>query len=309
MGCPGRPYSMKLVNFLGSANSISGRNKALWIVGTKIFTETETYSTFSISPSSASMCTSNRGRSAYGIGGDFGGPSRNAWKFFVVGEYEISLGSTAVITARAYNQGGGDNFAIAGYVAGGLTTSYGHTGTSEKVSYSTDVFSSLSAITSRGYLATFSNSGAAAYHAGGFGGATGQSYVTRVDKRFFSNDSLSTVTVMATGRQYPYTISNHGTAGYIMGGQNTSSTRTNSIEKYIYSNDSRSTLSAILSNSPYAAQGGALIGVRGYSLGGSNAANTVPTKRTDRINFSNDTISTLSDTLSDQWYGGIYENG
>lgn len=299
---------MKLRPFLGSANTISGRNKAIWIYGTKIFTQTETYSVFYISASS-NASSSNRGVSAYGMGEDSGGPTRRAWKFFVVGEYESNLGSTAMITARAYIQGGGENFGVAGYVGGGLTTSYAHTGASEKVSYSTDVFSSLSAITSRGYLAIFSNSGSAAYHAGGYGGSTGQTYVTIVNKRSFSNDSLSTITAMATGRQYPHTISNHGTAGYVLGGMNTASTRTNSIEKYIYSNDSRSTLSATLSDSPYAAQGGALIGVRGYSLGGSNAANNAATARTDRIDFSNDTRSTLSNNLLSQWYGGVYQNG
>lgn len=291
------------------SNSITGRNKALWFVGTKIFTETEAYAAFDIN-TSATGNVSNRGISAYGVGGDVaGGPSRYSWKFLVVGETASLLGATALSSPRAYISNGGDNFGVAGFVAGGLGSGYAPTGTCDRVSYSTDTYSAATAITARGYLTAFSNSGSAAYHAGGYGGSTGQTYVTIVNKRLYSNDTISTITAMATGRQYPHSFSNHGTAGYVMGGQTTGGAQTNSIEKYVFSNDSRSTLSATLSIANYAGSGGALIGVRGYSFTGSDAANANPTARCDRLTFSNDTRSTLSNVLSATWYGSLYENG
>lgn len=286
-------------------NSITGRQKAAWVYGTKIFMDTESYAaaygTFNVNAN-----VSNRGVRAYGIGEDSGGPSRHAWMFNFAGEYETDLGFSALVTARAYISGGGSNFGVAGYVSGGLTTSYATTATGEKVSYSTNVFSSVPSLPSaRGYLTAFSNTGVAAYDAGGFAAA----YLTTVTKRSFSNDSVSTITAMSTGRQYPHSFSNHGVAGYVAGGQNTSTTRTNSINKYLYSNDSRSTLAATLSDSPYAGHGASYIGVRGYSLEGSNAANNASTARVDRITYSNDTRSTLSNLLTATWYGGVYENG
>jgi hypothetical protein len=298
---------MRKIAFCGSRNSISGRSKAAWIAGTKIFMETEVYSS---GPASITFNTngntSNRGVCGYAIGGDYGGPSRRAWKFNFAGEFEIFLGLTALVTARAYLSNGGSNFGVAGYTAGGLTSGYAATATAEKVNYSTDIFSSIAALpATTGYLTAFSNTGSAVYDSGGFRAG----YLNTVTKRLFSNDTVSTITSMAVPRQYPHSFSNHGTAGYVAGGQNTSSTRTNSIEKYVFSNDSRSTLGATLSDSPYASQGASFIGVRGYSMAGSNAANNAPTNRMDRITYSNDTRSTLTSLLAATWYGGVYENG
>lgn len=284
----------------------SGSIKNIWVCypfgDTKIFS---IFDLFSAQPwtdttfnPSASGGASNNGVAGYLLGMDVSGPQRTVAKLSFKTETRSS--TLNVLTYATAYVASFTNSGTAGYVTGGLSTSYARVTTSNKLLYSNDTASSITAITtSRGYATGISNNGIAGYTVGGFTTA----YVGTVDKRIYSNDSTSQLgTALTTGRQYPTSISNHGTAGYIAGGQNSGSTRVRSIEKWLFSNDTRSTIAATLTNTAYAATGTSLSGSHGYFVGGSNDANSAATTSSQKLLYSNDAISNTTALRSASWY-------
>lgn len=206
------------------------------------------------------------------------------------------------------------NSGTAGYVTGGSVTG-SPTGTDviDKLSQTTETVSTLSAVltTKRYNHAGISNEGTAGYSVAGltddgstYGGING------IDKIAFSNDTKSTIgaTFAATdGYQGVHGVQNKGSAGYTIVRETTNAWKLN------YSNETGSTLSGLRSNSGYYGSGSSNEGVAGYIAGGFDIPGglTYP-DNTDKITFSNDTRTTINNTLTSNGVGsrsGSYYSG
>lgn len=199
--------------------------------------------------------------------------------------------STSTLSATLSNNldaAGTFSSSTAGYIAGGYLTS-GVSSTIDKLIYATEVKSTLSNSLPQAQAATGTfHSSSAGYAAGG---QTGSPNLTTVAKMLFSNETSSNLgTGLSLARRYCFGFYS-SSDGYIMGGYSNSIV-TNG-DKFNLSNDSRSTFTI-----PVAIYGGATFvsSTFGYYAGGQADPNIISTIR--KMNFSNDSFSTLSATLS-----------
>lgn len=141
----------------------------------------------------------------------------------------------------------------------------------------------------------------AGYSIGGYSSTTFG--ITGIDKIAFSNDAVSGIAAtLSVGKFYASNLSNSGVAGYIGGGQ-TASANSSTIEKLTFSSEARSNLSATY-GTPRGDSHGAMSnsGTAGYAGGGVNGSGT-SVNSIDKILYSNDTTSTLSAVLPWSTYG------
>lgn len=293
-----------MTRIIGTISSGAIKNLSVaYVYGTKMFSSIDlvvaTTETPNILDVSASACASNNRVAAYALGGDFGPINGAIRKLTFLTEVTSSISAT-LPAPKAYTSGFTNN-GVSAYVAGGLTTGYSRTSSVVKMAYSNETTSTTNSLsTNVGYNVSWSNSGTDGYSVSGFTG----SYVATVNRITYSNDSWSATTSLATGRQYPASVSNQGIAGYVAGGGTSSTTRTNSIEKFVFSSSTRTALSAILSETVYAGYGTSNSGLCGFFSGGSNSGNTTATSRNQKLTYSNDTISTIGNLARTTWYGG-----
>lgn len=210
--------------------------------------------------------------------------------------------TTSLVTAQE-NGAGVSNSSKAGYKVGGYDTDYIYT-YSTKVTFAGDVFSTLSITIPSGYArlnqAPHSNHGTAGYITSG--SSETNSFLTTSYKLGYSAETYSTISdTINTGVAYAGGLSNSGTAGYIAGGmRNVSYQNTSRVDKISYSNDTRS-------STGMSVPGGSLGGTRqfansiqnkgsaGYYAAGYNGSSQNTFLKVD---FSNDTMSTLGATLT-----------
>ena len=134
----------------------------------------------------------------------------------------------------------------------------------------------------------------AGYIMGGAGG-----YLDIVDKFLFPDDSRTTLgTGLSSARHSGAGMSNSGVAGYAAGGGTTGNTPQTTVDKFAYSDDSRSTLGTGLAdtrtNLPFSFSNS---GTAGYIGGGWSSTGSAAIDKVDKFAFSDDSRSTISDTL------------
>jgi hypothetical protein len=197
----------------------------------------------------------------------------------------------------------------AGFIFGGsaiVSSSYVTITHINKLTYSTETVSTSSdSVAQQTGGAGFDNSGTAGYIAGRSGVANG------IKKFVFNGETLSTIaTTMANSiAKSTYGATHNGnTAGYIGGGY-TNGGNNFQVDKLAYSNDSRSTLSATLDNVMY--DGGSFTNgsTSGYLFGGFGFEMGDSRSQINKITFSNDTRSTVTQRLDvHRMYGGCFSN-
>ena len=200
--------------------------------------------------------------------------------------------------------------ALAGYSIGGYSSTTIGLTLIDKISFSNDAISALSATLSTGryYASNLSNSGVAGYVGGG---NSSSAAIASIEKLTFSSEARSNVSATygsARGDSHG-AMSNSGTAGYAGGGINAAGGVLNSIDKILYSNDTTSTLSAVLPWSTYGRRrnpGTANSGTAGYTFGGYNYPEPLDgavlgnTATILKLAFSGETTSKLAAELTDR---------
>lgn len=148
----------------------------------------------------------------------------------------------------------------------------------------------------------------AGYIMGGAGG-----FLDTVDRFSFPSDARTTLgTGLSSARHSGAGMSNSGVAGYAAGGGTTGNTPQTTVDKFAYSDDSRSTLGTGLAdtrtNVPF---GFSNSGTAGYIGGGWSSTGSAAIDKTDKFAFSNDSRSTISDTLvaTAQYIAGMTNSG
>lgn len=127
----------------------------------------------------------------------------------------------------------------------------------------------------------------------------GGSYTDIVDRFLFPDDIRTTLaTGLSSGRSAGAGMSNSGTAGYHAGGGTSGNVPVTTVDKLAYSDDARSTLATGLAdtrtNIPFGLSNS---GTAGYIGGGWSYTGNDVIDKTDKFAFSNDSRSTISDTL------------
>ena len=216
---------------------------------------------------------------------------------------DTSSNLAAKLPTRQENLAAFANSGTAGYVVGGSNDNGGIGSRIDKFVFATETRSDLMSLGRIQYYHTgFANSGTAGYSAGGNGGGTNSSSILKLT---FSGETLSTISaVLSTiaAGQYNSSASNSGTAGYISGGEaydiSVGYVRMSKIDKLTFSNDTRSTLSHTYSPNRNSQAGFANSGTAAYFAGGASNANSAFYSSIEKLTFSNDTVSTLGNTLT-----------
>jgi hypothetical protein len=159
---------------------------------------------------------------------------------------ETTSSSSPTLTRRSY--AAASNGTSFGYIMGGATDPFGtsSTSTTNKFTYSGETISTLGTGLSviRADGAGLSNTGTAAYTAGGENNASGA--LTSIDKFLYSNDSRTTLAAsLAIANFGQTTASNFNTSGYIAGGAASGLI----VRKLDFTNDTFLTSPANLTNS------------------------------------------------------------
>lgn len=192
---------------------------------------------------------SNSGTAGYVAGGGTGGtPFTSIDKILYSGDTRSTLSS--VLSPAKQHQASFSNSGTAGYATGGYSTtlSTSNNNNAQKLSFSTDVISSLGSIMSsrRAQGGAVSNSGTAGYAAGGYVYGTSESVTNSITSLTFSNDTSSNLSeTLATATNHISGSAKSGTAGYFGGGF--TSNYANTVYKLLFSNNAVSTLGSTLS--------------------------------------------------------------
>ena len=214
---------------------------------------------------------------------------------------DTPIGGTGV----AYSYG-------AGYFAGGHSGSF--TNVINKYSFPTTVMSALTGTltNSAEWLGAYSNSGVAGYFVGGGDGSTDA--FKAIDRINFTSDAKTTLTAYifcvnsgcdsSFGREKGGSLSNSGTAGYLVGGLRT--TESVRIDKLTYATEVNAVIATVLPSASSLITGMSNSGVAGYFSGGTTGNQVVR-----KLLFSNDTLSTLPVTFSSSsgYRGGMANSG
>ena len=182
-----------------------------------------------------------------------------------------------------------------GYFAGGLDGSYQYQSFIDKLLFSNDTQSTLTATLSQFVdYQSACNSSLAGYFAGGYN-YNGGGYQSFIDKLLFSNESRSTLTSTLSQTVDGQSACNSTSAGYFAGGENP---RYQSfIDRLLFSDELRTTLTATLSISIYG-QSACNSSLAGYFAGGYNYNGGGCQSFIDKLLFSYESRSTLTTTLS-----------
>ena len=165
----------------------------------------------------------------------------------------------------------------------------------QKLDYPTETRTTLAAVwaSSLGGKGGQSNSGTAGYVHGAYG------WSDAIYKLLYSTEASSALAaVIYAGVGYTSGCSNDGTSGYLSSGQGFGGSFTNSITKLSYSADTVSVLSATLPTTGLQGGGCSNTKVAGYWHGAYNSVGAVYLSSIKKVLFSNDTVSTMSATLT-----------
>jgi hypothetical protein len=200
------------------------------------------------------------------------------------------------------------NSGTAGYNVGGWDAATVQSDI-QKVNQTTDARTTIGATITNGRWqgAGTSNEGTGGYIMGGQSTTAG---VNTISKFAFSNEAMSTIAAtMASADGYVgvHTVNNKGVAGY------TIVRETFNTQKISFSNDTSSVLSGHRSNRGYYGLGSSNDGTAGYIASGFDIPGglTYPDS-TDKITFSTETRTTISNTVTSNGVGnrsGGYYNG
>ena len=193
---------------------------------------------------------------------------------------------TAVLTALTQTPVGFADSGIAGYVAGGIDSTY--TNRIDKITFPADTKSTLTATltTARDGMGGFANWGVAGFSCGG---RDVSGNLTSIDKISFPADTKSTsAAVVAVGGINTGGCANSGVAGYINKLYDVTG-----ISKLTFSSETMSTISGVLSDARQNAYAFADSGVAGYWCGGNNVGIGTFFSTVDKVTFSTDTASAL----------------
>ena len=241
-----------------------------------------------------------RGASNSGVAGYVAG----GWQHGSVGgvanteKFDFSSEGRTTITTSLFTFGQmalASNSGSAMYGFGGTTSSGGGNRAMAKLTFSNDTESALTqpSASTFGLMAGFANSGTAAYFGGGQT-SNPTSYSDDLYKVPFSTEVSSYVSALRLGVSKGKGISglsNNGVAGYFAGGELSSGSASNSIQKISFSPESKSNLAAVLSISRSASDGSSNSGVAGYISGNGN--NTI-----EKLTYSTEVMSSISATLN-----------
>lgn len=222
-------------------------------------------------------------------------------------------------TPRGDSHGAMSNSGTAGYAGGGVNGSGTSVNSIDKILYSNDTTSTLSAVLpwstyGRRRNPGTANSGTAGYTFGGYnypepldGGVFGNT--ATILKLTFSGETTSKLAAELSNRMNEMAaFSNNGVASIISTGSGGEGSNFN---KFTYSNETRSTMAPFISAGRSMTQGGmAHSGVAGYIVGEYSGA--VPYMiNPGKYLFSNDTYSYLSGSLTTGTYAttGIANSG
>lgn len=206
-------------------------------------------------------------------------------------------------TARGDSHGAMSNSGTAGYAGGGVNGAGTPVNSIDKILYSNDTTSTLSAVLpwstyGRRRNPGAANSGTAGYTFGGYNypepldGATLGATAT-ILKLTFSGETTSKLTAELVSRNFEAcAFSNNGVAAFIVGGI---SGDTN-FQKFTYSTEARSTTALLSAGRSITMGGMAYSGVAGYFVGESKAGASM--LYPGKYLFSNDTFSYLSGSLT-----------
>ena len=230
-----------------------------------------------------------------------GGGSTNAiQKFMFSTETRTTSSSTLPVGRNAgtamSRQG------VGGYIAAGVDTSDNYLNSILKYVMSTEVVTTLSATLNAAIFVTgFDNTDVAGYAVGGYLPAQASVSQSAVNKLTYSSETRS---VLAATYQIrgAGTTQNTNVAGYYCGGYSGSQYES-TIKKMSYSTETFST-AGNLTNSRIISSGIENLSTAGYSLGGINGGFT---NIIQKINFSNDSISTIGATLT--YASGYVDSG
>lgn len=211
--------------------------------------------------------------------------SNEIFKFVFNGETASTLSATC--TTNAYYSAAFTNPKVAAYT-GGSIPSAGTSNNLDKLSFSTETKTNLSALNANRESAAGGQSATTGYIIGGQA-----SLFNDVTKIPFSTETSSTLAdVLTTNYNYHSCITNLGSAIYVVGADNGTTT----VNKFLPSNETSSAISATLpsrQDNSVAVNGSAA----GYTMGGY-AVGTGNISRILKLLFSNETITTLSAALS-----------
>ena len=165
----------------------------------------------------------------------------------------------------------------------------------QKLDYPTETRTTLAAVWASGLggKGGQSNSGTAGYVHGAYG------WSDAIYKLLYSTEASSALAaIIYAGVGWTVGCSNDGTSGYLSSGQGFAGSFTNSITKLSYSADTVSVLSATLPTTGLQGGGCSNTKVAGYWHGGYNTSSSVYLSSIKKMLFSNDTVSTMSATLT-----------
>ena len=196
-----------------------------------------------------------------GTAGYFAGGSNNGASYYTrldkltfSNDTNASLGNV-LSPARDNSSGNGaaSNNGTAGYWAGG----YGPTAVAtaqEKLNYSNDSRSAITAVTYGGGITGLANSGTAGYYSGGYQSTQPTSYIQKIT---FSNDTPSVLSNrLARARNAAGSAASHnGVAGYFANGNDSAGQPQSHVDKMSFSTETSALMS---SNLTYAGRYGAL---------------------------------------------------
>lgn len=274
--------------FLYGGSGGTGANTTI----NKLTFKDDTYTTLSATPPVG--ITQGAGSANSGVAGYTYGGYESTWTNRIA---KLNFTSDAVSTLSAtistatYGTSSFSDNGTAGYKTGGHQGS-AFLGAVDKLTYSDETRSSTGATMGNLYLSTgLSNKGVAGYTVGGYSWST--NFVSTVYKFVFATNSVSTPTNYGLAQYNIVGWENNGTAGYSAGG---GESRPSTIYKMPFSTDSMSSISATLSSGADWGGGLAEKGVAGYY-----ALGRIDRTVTDKVLFSNDTRSTIAQTLTTRY--------
>ncbi len=222
--------------------------------------------------------------------------------------------SSANLNQARFGAAGVSNPGMAGYIAGGGTSSSVMVATGDKITYSNDTAAALTTANLsqvRDQLAALSTTTTKGYYAGGStnGGTAGQ--VKTADKLTFSGDSTAAVTTanLSQARLGIAGMTQGSTKGYFGGGA-TGSVITGTVvtaEKITFSSDTTAAqTTANLSAKRSQLQAGGDGSAAGYWCGGQTGASSTTV---DKLTFSTDTTAAVTSASFDHYAGAMASNG
>lgn len=202
------------------------------------------------------------------------------------------------------------NGSSTGYWAGGYRGGSPAGGkTIDKFVLATESRSTLSAVLSfkKYNCGGVSNAGVAGYVSGGLkDDESGYANLTEINKLNFSTEAVTTLAATVTdaaGYQSCYNVQNPGVAGYILRRDNTT------VEKLNFSTEATSLLGNTRTNNTYNAFGFSNGSTSGFIVGGFSTAGQGYPRGGDKLNFSNETWSYISNVLTSVSGGGYGMGG